>query len=169
MTLQAALLSGIEHVSVLEPQAQRRERALALGAHEAFSDDDQALEAVREATDGLGADLVLDAVGAQATRAMALELLRPGAQAVYIGLAADDTTLGFHGIVRGQLGLRGSYAYTMADFEQALAWLADGRASVGELPAVQPLDDGPDAFARLAEGPPPATVKVFLAGAGRNG
>jgi threonine dehydrogenase-like Zn-dependent dehydrogenase len=168
MTLQAALLSGIEHVSVLEPQAQRRERALALGAHEAFGDRDEALGAVRGATEGLGADLVLDAVGAQATRAMALELLRPGAQAVYIGLAADETTLGFHGIVRGQLGLRGSYAYTMADFEQALAWLADGRASVGELPAVQPLDDGPDAFARLAEGPPPATVKVFLAGAGRN-
>jgi len=33
---------------------------------------------------------------------------------------------------------------------------------------VQPLDDGPDAFARLAEGPPPATIKVFLAGAGRD-
>ena len=167
MTLQAALLSGIEHVSVLEPQAQRRERALALGAHQAFADGHEALATVREATDGLGADLVLDAVGAQATRAMALEFLRPGAQAVYIGLAADDTTLGFHAIVRGQLGLRGSYAYTMADFEQALAWLADGRASVGELPAVQPLDEGPDAFARLAEGPPPAAVKIFLAGAGR--
>ena len=168
MALQAALLSDIEHVSVLEPQTQRRERALALGAHEAFADRDEALGAVRDATEGLGADLVLDAVGAQATRAMALELLRPGALAVYIGLAADDTTLGFHGIVRGQLGLRGSYAYTMADFEQALAWLADGRASVGELPAVQPLEDGPDAFARLAQGPPPATVKVFLAGAGRD-
>ena len=43
-----------------------------------------------------------------------------------------------------------------------------GARRVGELPAVQPLDDGPDAFARLAEGPPPATVKVFLAGAGRD-
>jgi threonine dehydrogenase-like Zn-dependent dehydrogenase len=153
---------------VLEPQAQRRERALALGAHAAFGDGDEALEAVRAASDGLGADLVLDAVGAQATRAMALALLRPGAQAVCIGLAADDTTLGFHGIVRGQLGLRGSYAYTMADFEQALEWLADGRASVGELTAVRPLEEGPDAFARLAEGPPPAAVKVFLAGAGRD-
>ena len=38
---------------------------------------------------------------------------------------------------------------------------------VGELDAVRPLEDGPDAFARLAEGPPPAAVKVFLAGAGR--
>jgi hypothetical protein len=32
---------------------------------------------------------------------------------------------------------------------------------------VRPLEDGPGAFARLAEGPPPAAVKVFLAGAGR--
>jgi threonine dehydrogenase-like Zn-dependent dehydrogenase len=167
MTLQAALLSGIAHVTVLEPHAQRRQRALALGAHEAFGDGDEALEAVRAASEGLGADLVLDAVGAQATRAMALTLLRPGAEAVCIGLAADDTTLGFHGIVRGQLGLRGSYAYTMADFEQALEWLVQGRASMGELAAVHPLEDGPDAFARLAEGPPPAAVKVFLAGAGR--
>jgi (R,R)-butanediol dehydrogenase / meso-butanediol dehydrogenase / diacetyl reductase len=168
MTLQAALLSEIAHVGVVEPEAQRRERAVALGAHAAYGGGEAALAAVRAATDGLGADLVLDAVGAQATRALALELLRPGGQAVCIGLAADDTTLGFHGIVRGQLGLRGSYAYTMADFEQALAWLADGRVSVGELPAVQPLEDGPGAFARLAEGPPPAAVKVFLAGAGRD-
>ena len=167
MTLQAALLSGIAHVTVLEPHAQRRERALTLGAHAAFGDADEAREAERSASDGVGADLVLDAVGAQATRATALTLLRPGGQAVYIGLAADDTTLGFHGIVRGQLGLRGSYAYTMADFEQALEWLVGGRASMGALDAVRPLEDGPDAFARLAEGPPPAAVKVFLAGAGR--
>jgi threonine dehydrogenase-like Zn-dependent dehydrogenase len=167
MTLQAAVLSGIEHVTVLEPHAQRRERALALGAHEAFGDAGAVLEAARGATEGLGADLVLDAVGAQATRATALTLLRPGGQAVCIGLAADDTTLGFHGIVRGQLGLRGSYAYTMADFERALDWLVAGRASIGELDAVRALEDGPEAFARLAHGPPPAAVKVFLAGAGR--
>jgi threonine dehydrogenase-like Zn-dependent dehydrogenase len=167
MTLQAALLSGIEHVAVLEPHVHRRERALALGAHEAYGDGREALDAVRAATDGLGADLTFDAVGAEATRRLALALLAPGAQAVCIGLAADDTTLGFHDVVRGQLGLRGSYAYTMADFEQALQWLAEGRASVGELPAVRPLQDGPGTFARLAGGPPPAEVKVFLAGAGR--
>jgi (R,R)-butanediol dehydrogenase / meso-butanediol dehydrogenase / diacetyl reductase len=42
-----------------------------------------------------------------------------------------------------------------------------GRASLGDLPEVLPLEDGPEAFARLASGPPPAQVKVFLAGAGR--
>jgi (R,R)-butanediol dehydrogenase / meso-butanediol dehydrogenase / diacetyl reductase len=167
MTLQAALLSGIEHVAVLEPQDERRLRALALGAHEAHASADEARAALRAAGDGLGADLALDAVGAQTTRRLALELLVPGARAVCIGLAADDTTLAFHGIVRGQLTIQGSYAYTMADFEQALSWLADDRVSVGELADVRPLADGPEAFARLAAGPPPAQVKVFLAGAGR--
>jgi threonine dehydrogenase-like Zn-dependent dehydrogenase len=167
MTLQAALLSGIEHIAVLEPHAERRERALALGAHEAYGDAESAAEALRAATDGLGADLTLDAVGAEVTRRLAVTLVAPGARAVCIGLAADATTLGFHDVVRGQITIQGSYAYTMADFEQALEWLAENRVSVGELAAVRPLEDGPDAFARLASGPPPAGVKIFLAGAGR--
>jgi threonine dehydrogenase-like Zn-dependent dehydrogenase len=167
VTLQAALLSEIPHVAVVEPHAERRERARALGAHAAYGSEDEARAAVREADDGLGADLAIDAVGAQATRRLALALLRPGATAVCIGLAADDTTLGFHDLVRSQHRVQGSYAYTMDDFEQALDWLVAGRASLGELPAVRPLDDGPDAFARLATGPPPSEVKVFLAGAGR--
>jgi threonine dehydrogenase-like Zn-dependent dehydrogenase len=167
VTLQAAVLAGIEHVALVEPQPQRRERAAALGAHETYGSEEEALDAVRAATEGLGADLTLDAVGAQATRRLALGLLRPGGQAVCIGLAADDTTLAFHGFVRGQLALQGSYAYTMDDFDQAFEWLTTGRASLGELAPVRPLDDGPDAFARLAGGPPPAEVKVFLAGVGQ--
>jgi threonine dehydrogenase-like Zn-dependent dehydrogenase len=162
VTLQAALLSEIGQVAVVEPQEARRARALALGAHASHADG----EAARAAGDELGADLVLDAVGAQATRAMALDLVRPGGRVVCIGLADDDTTLGFHGVVRNQITIVGSYAYTMADFEQSLEWLADGRASLGELTPVQPLEEGPGAFARLVEGPP-EEVKVFLAGAGR--
>ena len=166
VTLQAALLAGIEHVALLEPQPQRRERAAALGAHATYGSEEEALEAERAATDGLGDGSVLDAVGAR-RRGLALGLLRPAGQAVYIGLAADDTTLGFHDVVRSQLTLQGSYAYTMDDFEQAFEWLVSGQASLGELAEVRPLDDGPGAFAALAGGPPPAEVKVFLAGAGR--
>jgi 2-desacetyl-2-hydroxyethyl bacteriochlorophyllide A dehydrogenase len=158
VTLQAARLAGIPYVGVLELQEERRAQARALGADAVFGDVADAVGDV---------DLVLDAVGAQATRAAALELLRPGGRAVYVGLAADDTTLGFHDVVRSQLTLQGSYAYTMADYDQAHEWLVSGQASLGELPDVLPLEDGPDMFARLAKGPPPAQVKVFLAGAGR--
>jgi 2-desacetyl-2-hydroxyethyl bacteriochlorophyllide A dehydrogenase len=162
VTLQAALLSGIEHVAVIEPHAARRDRARALGAHAAHPNG----EAAREVSDELGPDLVLDAVGAQATRAMAVGLVRPGGRVVCIGLADDETALGFHAVVRGQIAILGSYAYTMADFERALEWLAGGRASLGELAPVLPLDRGPEAFARLVEGPTDQ-VKMFLAGAGR--
>jgi threonine dehydrogenase-like Zn-dependent dehydrogenase len=126
VTLQAALLEGILHVAVVEPQDERRARALGL------------------------------------------ELLRPGGTMVCIGLAADETTLGFHDVVRSQHRIQGSYAYTMPDFEQAHEWLVSGEASLGDdLTAVQPLDAGPEAFARLAGGPPPPEFKIFLAGEGR--
>jgi threonine dehydrogenase-like Zn-dependent dehydrogenase len=164
MCLQAAVLDGIPEVSVVEPHEARREQALGLGAHAAYASGAEAREALEEPTEGLGADLVLDAVGAEVTRRMAVEeLLRPGGCVVFVGLHDDDTTLGFHGIVRGQLHLRGSYAFTAEDYEQALEWLVDGRAGIGELPPVLPLEEGPGAFADLVKGPS-EQIKVFLAG-----
>src|SRR5206468_2583896 len=65
VTLQAAHLSAIPNLSVVEPQERRRTQALALGAHAVYGDATEAGEALRDATGGLGADLVLDAVGAQ--------------------------------------------------------------------------------------------------------
>jgi len=157
VTLQAALLHGLLHVAVIEPQDERRARATALGAHAAYGSPEEAHDAGEP-------DLILDAVGAQATRALGLELLRPGGTMVCVGLADDDTTLGFHDVVRSQHRIQGSYAYTMPDFEQAFEWLVSGQASLGDdLPDVRPLDDGPEAFARLAGGPPPPEFKVFLA------
>jgi (R,R)-butanediol dehydrogenase / meso-butanediol dehydrogenase / diacetyl reductase len=164
MCLQAAVLDGLPDVHVVEPVGARREQALALGAVAAYESEEEAREALEGPTQGLGVDLVIDAVGAEVTRRMALDLLRPGGRVVYIGLHDDDTTLGFHDVVRGQLALQGSYAYTAEDYEQALEWLVEGRAGIGELPPVLPLEDGPGAFAELVRGPS-ARIKVFLAGA----
>ena len=168
MCLQAAVLDGVPDVSVVEPVAARREQAHALGANAAYESGEEARAALdaEESTEGLGADLVIDAVGAGVTRRMAVEgLLRPGGRAVYIGLHDDDTTLGFHDVVRGQLDLRGSYAYTAEDYEQALEWLVAGEAGIGELPPVLPLEEGPGAFADLVKGPSDR-IKIFLAEAG---
>ncbi len=162
MCLQAAILDGIPSVHAVEPVQARREQALALGASAAHESGEEAREALEEPTEGLGADLVIDAVGAEITRRMALDLLRPGGRVVYIGLHDDETTLGFHGVVRGQLDLQGSYAYTAEDYEQALQWLVEGKAGIGELPPVLPLEEGPGAFAELVRGPS-AQIKVFLA------
>jgi threonine dehydrogenase-like Zn-dependent dehydrogenase len=164
MCLQAAVLEGIPEVSVVEPHEARREQALELGARAAYASGEEAREALEGPTEGLGADLVIDAVGAEVTRRTAVEvLLRPGGRAVFVGLHDDATTLGFHDVVRGQLDLQGSYAYTADDYEQALEWLVAGRAGIGELPPVLPLEEGPGAFAELVQGPS-SKIKVFLAG-----
>jgi threonine dehydrogenase-like Zn-dependent dehydrogenase len=166
MCLQAAMLDGIPKVSVVETHEARREQALRLGAHAAYVSGGEAREALEEPTEGLGADLVIDAVGAEVTRRMVVEeLLRPGGRVVFVGLHEDDTTLGFHGVVRGQLDLLGSYAFTAKDYEQALQWLVEGRAGIGDLPPVLPLEEGPNAFAELVKGPS-GQIRVFLAGAG---
>ena len=158
LTLQAVAVGGADWVGALEPQADRRAAARALGASEAFADPD----ALREAVGRPGADLVFDAVGIEATRRLALDLLRPGGCAVMIGLAADAHPVSFHDVVRRGLTVRGSYAYRDDDYDEALALLLDGRAGLGDLEAIQPLDAGPEAFAELAGGPS-SRLKVFLA------
>jgi 2-desacetyl-2-hydroxyethyl bacteriochlorophyllide A dehydrogenase len=144
--LQAARAAGIPDLRVVEPHAARRAAALAAGARESYGD---AAELSRERS----ADLVVDAVGAAATRRMALDVVRPGGAVVLVGLHEDDTTLPFHRVVRDQITLQGSFAYTDADFARALELLELGSVALGPLPKVRPLESGPEAFARLAAGP----------------
>lgn len=158
LTLQAVVNGGAGWVGVLELQDDRRAAALELGATETFADPD----ALRAAIAGHPVDLLFDAVGAEATRGLAVELLRPGGCAVMIGLATDASPVPFHTVVRRGLTVRGSYAYTPDDYDQALAWLLDGRAGLGRLEAVGPLETGPEVFAELAAGPS-SRLKVFLA------
>ncbi len=152
--LQGAVLSGIPDVAVVEPSEARRAQAERLGASRSFASLEEA-----EA----GVDLVLDAVGMARTRRAAVELVRPAGAVVFVGLHDDETPIPFHSVVRKSLTMRGSYAYTRAEFARALEWLAAGRAGIGELTPVLPLERGPGVFADLASGPS-ASVKLFLGG-----
>jgi len=150
--MQAALLHGIEVVTVLERHPTRRDHALRLGANEAFSSGEELKP---------GVDLVVDAAGADATRRLAVDLLNPAGTAVFIGLHDDQTPLSWHRVIRGNHTVKGVFGYSDADFQQALDWLAEGRAGIGDLKGILPLDEGPAAFATLAQGPT-ADIKVFL-------
>lgn len=162
MCMQAAILRGIPHVSVVELHDGRREQVKTLGASATFASGEEAIEAEQSATDGLGADLVMDAVGAGATRQLAADLARPGGTAVLVGLHEDETAITFHNVVRRQVALQGSYAYTRADFDEGLRLLSEGRAVIGALSPPLPLERGPEAFAELVRGPS-EQIKVFLA------
>ena len=150
--MQAALVHGLGSVTVIEPHPTRRIQAIRLGAHAAHP-------STAEIEPGI--DLVVDAVGAEATRLAAIELLSPAGTAVFIGLHDDATPLPWRRVIRGNHTIRGVFAYADSDFQQALEWLSSGRAGIGDLKPVLPLEDGPEAFATLAKGPTD-DIKVFL-------
>jgi len=80
---------------------------------------------------------------------------------VFIGLHEDESTVPWHRVVRGNHTIKGVFGYSDADFKQALDLLAAGRGGIGDLKAVLPIEQGPAAFAAMAEGPTD-DIKVFL-------
>ena len=150
--MQAALLRGIADVAVLERHPARRDHALRLGAHAAPA----RVEDVEP-----GVDLVVDAAGSESTRRIALDLLSPAGTAVFIGMHTDESPLPWRRVVRGNHTIRGVFGYEDSDFQHALDLLAGGRAGIGALSDVLPLERGPAAFAELASGPT-RDIKVFL-------
>jgi len=165
LALQAAAAASPSRPHVLELDVVRRDQAVKLGAAAAHGSPESLLAALRADTGGLGADFVIDAVGRESTRRLAVEAVRPGGTVVLLGLHDDETGFSGHDLVRREVLVTGSYAYTDADFARALALLASGRVGLGALPAVQPLESTPALFARLAEGPTPE-VKLFVAPGG---
>lgn len=152
--LQAARAAGIAQVVVAEPHVGRRAQAEALGATEVAA----SAEAIAES-----APLVVDAVGRLETRVRGIALTRAAGTFVAIGLHADTLELSFHDLIRREIAIQGSYAYSDDDFATALRWLAEGRAGIGTLEPVRPLSDGPRVFAELAKGATEA-IKIFLSG-----
>jgi (R,R)-butanediol dehydrogenase / meso-butanediol dehydrogenase / diacetyl reductase len=162
LALQAVAAASDSRVHVLELDPTRRERTTTMGACAGHASPDALVRAVREDTAGLGADFAIDAVGRESTRRLAVEAVRPGGRVVLLGLHDDATSLSGHDLVRRQVLVTGSYAYTDAEFSQALILLGTHQAGIGELPAIEPLESTPALFARLAAGPTPE-VKLFVA------
>jgi alcohol dehydrogenase len=82
------------HVVVVDPDVNRLEWARRLGADVTISDGGAAaLAAVTELTDGLGADLAIEAVGIPETFELCTELVRPGGRIANVGVHGHSATL----------------------------------------------------------------------------
>jgi alcohol dehydrogenase len=78
---------------VVDPVDSRREAAMALGADEVLSPDDDVAGALRDMTGGLGADVAIEAVGIPATFDLAVAAVRPGGRVANVGVHGKPTTL----------------------------------------------------------------------------
>ena len=106
-------------------------------------------------------DLVVDAVGAEATRASALRAVKPGGVVLHIGLLSATGELDVRTLTLSEITLIGSYTYTPADLRAAVAALHGGALGPLDWVEQRPLEEGPRAFEELDKGRL-AAAKVVL-------
>ncbi|WP_027483168.1 zinc-dependent alcohol dehydrogenase [Deinococcus pimensis] len=162
LTLLALRSRGAGRVVVTDLSERRLALARDLGADATVNGREQdAASTVRELTGGLGADVVLEAVGVSATVGTAFACVRTGGQVTWIGNSAPEVQVPMQDVVTRELVVRGAYAFT-SEFARAVDLLASGRIDVAPLvEEVAPLPEGPRLVTALADGSLDA-VKVVL-------
>jgi len=106
---------------------------------------------VQALTQGRGADVSFEVVGAGPTVKTAIDCVRKGATVTLVGNLAPSVDIPLQAVVTRQLRLQGSCAIN-GEYEAALALISSGRINVEAiLSAEVPLAEGPDWFKRLYE------------------
>ena len=133
---------GARDVTIVEPNAVRRPALEAAG-------DFRVLAAAEE---GDLFDVVVDAYGGEASRALASKAVRPGGVIVHIGLAGGAGGLDVRRMTLQEVTFIGSYCYSMADFSDAFTAMIAGRLGALDWFETRPLAEGAQAFADIRAG-----------------
>ncbi|MGH7106000.1 MAG: alcohol dehydrogenase catalytic domain-containing protein [Acetobacteraceae bacterium] len=144
--LLVATSLGARSVTMIEPVRSRRALATCLGAEMAGPD----------ASDF---DIVLDAAGSAQSRARSVAMLRPGGHAVWIGLADDEPGFAATDLVRGGKRITGSFAYTRAEFGQAIDLV---RGYDFSWTTIRPLADAPATISALMRHETDIVKAIFI-------
>jgi 2-desacetyl-2-hydroxyethyl bacteriochlorophyllide A dehydrogenase len=154
--LSALLLRhlGVYSVVLAELNALRRE-AVAQHAH------CQTIDPRQSAPAESSFDVVIDAVGAKATREQAFTAIKPGGVIMHVGLQDWASEIDMRKLTLAEITLLGTYTYTTADLRATVDALA--RGAFGDLSWVEErtLAEGQQAFLDLDQGRC-ASAKVVL-------
>jgi L-iditol 2-dehydrogenase len=137
-------------VYVADLSPERLAIARKLGAAAVINPREQDLaKVIRELTEGEGADLVVDAVGAAGTKKTSLDALRPGGVTVWIGLHENALTFDSYNVTLPEKQVLGTYAAKLEELQHALELMSSGK--VDALSWVQrfPLEESVTAFHRM--------------------
>jgi propanol-preferring alcohol dehydrogenase len=136
-------------IVAIDTSADKLRLAREVGADEALEPGEDAAETIRELTGGLGAELVLDMVGAEETLALGAQVARFEAHVTVVGLAGGTYPFGF-GTLPFEAQLTLPYWGTAVELIEVLDLARAGRirAHVERFS----LDDAPRAYARMREG-----------------
>ena len=161
LALQALQAQGAERVFIVELDPHRLSMGAALGGEPLNPRSANVTEVVRAATHGYGVPVAVDAVGSAVTRASCIAATRSAGTVILTGLHEETSALPVAEVIRREITLRGCFAYSPANFAEALRRLADRRLRLDPWIVEAPLAEGGQWFDRLLD-EPGAVAKVLL-------
>jgi L-iditol 2-dehydrogenase len=162
LSLLVARRGGVGTLIVVDVNERRLALATDLGADLALNGaDGDVVDAVRAASDGQGADAVLEAVGRGTTARQSLRMARNGGRVTWVGNLEPKVEINMQELVARELTVQGAYG-SGEEFPLAIEALEPMAAAVRRLiERTAPLDHGPRLFGELATGELDA-IKVVL-------
>ena len=160
LTCIVARLLGVGRLVVSETDDERRSRAFRSRTRRSIR--------TSSSTPWPGAELVVDAVGSDATRAASVALLQPGGCAIWLGMHDPEATIPAFDLVVREQSILGSFAYTDADFARAVELLAEHQQAFRVPTKTSSLEEGGALFDELLAGGTSGFVKASLAPRRRN-
>ena len=128
--LQAAKIAGCGEIFVTDPLPSRLDLAKKLGADRTLAVDDGIVDSVKNATGGLGPDLVFEAAGENDAVIQATEMVRPSGCVVIGGIPREDVMTVTASTVRRK-GLTIRLLRRSNDtLRRSIAYVEDGKADV---------------------------------------
>ena len=160
-TARVAQLTGAAAVVVSEPNARRREIAVANGLDRVIDPAQDDLQSVvMDLTNGIGVDVTFEVAGLGSTIQQAIDITRQGGRVVQVGVPTDAVTLEVRKLIIGELEIIGEHA-TQWDFGTAIELIRKKQIDATSLIThTLPLDQAIEAMHLAMEGGD--AVKVML-------
>jgi threonine dehydrogenase-like Zn-dependent dehydrogenase len=157
----AARRLGAEQIVILGRHPDRIALAREFGATDVVSErGEEAVERVRELTDGFGAHSVLECVGLEQSTLTALALARPGGAIGRVGLPQEESIPAAKTTFYNNVTVGGGVAPARAYIEELLPDVLEGRIEPGRVfDRTVSLDEVPDGYRAMDER---ETIKVLI-------
>jgi L-iditol 2-dehydrogenase len=158
---QALRAAGCGRVFVTDVDATRLGLSEKLGANKTLLSGEDLPKRVVGLTDGIGVDVVIEAVGASQTIGLAIDSVKKGGTVVLVGNITPEVNIHLQKVVSRQIRLQGSCA-SAGEYPRAIELVSRAEIQVKPLiTAVAPLAQGPQWFERL-HAREPNLMKVVL-------
>ena len=162
LVLILAKLLGYQSILITDINQKRLSVASQLGATQILNPSEiDLVSSVHDLTDGLGVEVVVDAVGSSSTRQQATEICQSGGQVILLGLAEQKTEIDFMNLVRREIQLQTSFGYNMNDFSKAVSLVVSGKVNVTPWTEIKMIEEGQMAFEKMINNPS-STIKMIL-------